>query len=108
MIRVINNSIYLTRGDTGTLHLEITDDDGKVYTPSEGDELTFTLKKDPTETTSLLQKTITNNLLEIKPEETESLDYGRYCYDIQLKKSDGTVETIIPLHIFKATKEVTF
>lgn len=108
MIRIINNSIYMTRGDSATLHLEITGVDNKAYTPSNDDAITFTLKKDPAESTPLFQKQAGTGLIHIEPGDTQNLEYGRYVYDIQLKKADGTVETIIPPHIFKILKEVTF
>nr|DAG31895.1 MAG TPA: hypothetical protein [Caudoviricetes sp.] len=109
MIRVINNSIYLTRGDSASIQLKITQvDDDTDYTPEDGDVITFSLKKDPTQSKTLLSKTLSNETLVINPEDTNNLAYGRYVYDIQLTKKDGTVQTIIPPHIFKLDKEVTF
>lgn len=49
-----------------------------------------------------------NGQIKINPEETSALDYGSYCYDVQLKKEDGTVSTVIPPAQFILTEEVTF
>lgn len=108
MIRIINNSIYMTRGDSASIHLDITDMDEKTYTPEDDDTIMFTMKKSPTESAAIFQKKVEGGIIKINPEDTQKLDYGRYVYDIQLKKADGATETIIPPHIFKIQKEVTF
>lgn len=45
MIRIINNSIYMTRGDSASIHLDITDMDEKTYTPEDDGIIMFTMKK---------------------------------------------------------------
>lgn len=60
MLKVVNNGISLTRGDTAV------------------------------------------------PRETDNLAYGTYYYDIELRRPDGFVATVIPPHILKLTEEVTF
>lgn len=106
MHRVIVNNIYITRGDTARLPLRIIDTDHE-YVPTDKDKVVFTLKKDITKSEYVLQKEIQNNVLVLNPEDTQSLDYGRYSYDVQITLEDGTVETIIPPHVFKVMEEVT-
>lgn len=45
MVTVSGNNIYMTRGDTATLNLTITNEDGSIYTPSDTDVILFTVKK---------------------------------------------------------------
>lgn len=106
MYRVIVNNIYITRGDTDRLPLRIIDTDHE-YVPTDKDKVRFTLKKDITKSGYVLQKEIQNNVLVLNPEDTKGLDYGRYSYDVQITLEDGTVETIIPPHVFKVMEEVT-
>ncbi len=106
MYRVIVNSIYITRGDTAHLPLRIIDSDHE-YIPTDQDKIVFSLKKDITKPDYVLQKEIKNNVLVLNPEDTQNLECGRYTYDVQITLEDGTVETIIPPHIFKVMSEVT-
>ena len=46
--------------------------------------------------------------IKINPEETSSLEYGTYFYDVQLRKGDGTVATVITPSPFILSEEVTF
>lgn len=58
MIRIINNSIYMTRGDSASIHLDITDMDEKTYTPEEDDIIIFTMKKKPNRKRSYLPEEV--------------------------------------------------
>lgn len=108
MLKVTNNVIYLTRGDTAVLSLSIKQDDGTEYVIENGDSILFTIKRSTKEKTVILQKAVADGKIKINPEETASLDYGSYCYDVQLKKADGTVATVITPSPFIVTEEVTF
>lgn len=116
MYYVTNNVIYLTRGDSMTLTVSITDSDGNEYTPSSSDVIRFALKRDKytlggrdfSDTAPLITKTIDPTTLElvIDPEDTADLDFGQYAYDIELTDSDGAVDTFIPPTKFYLCPEV--
>lgn len=89
MLKVVNNAIYLTRGDTAILQLSIKQDDGSDYAISDTDNVLFTIKKSTKEKTVILQKSVMDGKIKINPEETSSLEYGTYLYDVQLRKGDG-------------------
>lgn len=44
--------------------------------------------------------------LTLNPEDTKDFDFGKYVYDIQLTKEDGTVDTFITKTTIKITEEV--
>lgn len=104
-----NNMIYLTKGDTFRAVVSITNPDGSVYTPIEGDSVRFALKKSIDDS---VQPIITRNIpidtmeLVLNPEDTKNLDYGSYVYDIQLTKANGDVDTFITASKLKLTYEV--
>ena len=110
-----DNSITLTRGDTMRVQVDITID-GQEYTPVEGDTVRFALKHDKLkadktdyiDTEPLILKTIPIDtmVLEIEPEDTKSLGFGKYVYDVQITFADGTVQTFITKAPFKLTEEV--
>lgn len=86
MLNIVNNEIYITRGDSAFIQIQLFDDNGDVYTPVSGDKVFFRLKKDIFGNTLLLMKEIDiNNLtLELTPNDTSWLDFTLYRYEIEL------------------------
>ncbi|HAD77138.1 MAG TPA: hypothetical protein DCG08_03920 [Dialister sp.] len=108
MLKVVNNAISLTRGDTATFRLEIKNQDGTPYDIQAEDQVLFTIKKSTKDTDVIIQKAAINNRITIAAKETESLAYGTYYYDVELRRPDGLVATVIPPHVLRLTEEVTF
>ncbi len=106
MYKVTLDHIYMTRGDKACFRFEAFTDETE-YTPEDGDVFTFTVRKQM-QGAVLLAKTIENSKLTLLPVDTQNMECGRYCYDVQLTKADGAIETVIPPHIFKLEEEVTF
>ena len=114
MVSVDGNKITMTRGDTLRLKVGIVVD-GEEYTPELYDSVRFALKhsemnQQKTEykdSDPLINKTIPNDtlILELEPEDTKSLGFGKYDYDVQITFADGTVDTFIS-DTLKLTKEV--
>ena len=104
MVRVKNNKITMTRGDTLRLKVGMILDD-EEYTPQEGDEVRIAVKNDILNATRtdyvdaepLILVTIPNDtlILRLDPQHTKSLPFGTYAYDIQITFADGTVDTFI-------------
>lgn len=108
MFTVQNNNISLIRGDSGAFAISITDTNGNAVELTEGDALTFTLRRTPRSPTIVLQKTITGRTLTINPSDTQDMPFGSYVYDVELKRADGYTDTIIPPHEFLILEEVTY
>ncbi len=108
MFKVDNNNISIIRGDSGAFTISIADTNGSPVALTDGDVLTFTLRRTPRSPTIVLQKVIVNGELDIKPADTEGLAFGAYVYDVQLKRADGYTDTIIPPHEFCILEEVTY
>lgn len=104
-----NNVIRLTRGDTAKLTVPIENDlDNSSYVMDEQDILTFTIKKSVKDNENLVQKVVTgSNNFHIKPEDTDSLPFGKYVYDVQLTTAGGDVYTVIEPTSFEILSEVT-
>lgn len=108
-------TINLTRGDTLLVQLAITKN-GEEYTPLPGDSIRFALKNNKFNATKtdyedehpLISKVIPANtlILRLDPEDTKSLNFGEYVYDIQITFADGIVDTFITNAKFKITPEV--
>ena len=101
-----DNKIKLTRGDYACFDIEITDYDNEPYEPTIEETVTFTVKRNTNTDNILIQKTGTT--IQIEGEDTESLSYGRYYYDVQLTHADGRRDTFITPTEFILTDEVTW
>lgn len=108
MLKIDETSIYLTRGDSAAIQIHLEDKSGNPYVPVEGDEIRFALKRNYEDFRCLIQKSIPTDtlLLNLTSLETKKLDFGKYYYDIQLSRLDGTVDTFIDRAVFTITEEV--
>lgn len=112
--------ISMTRGDSLLLHVAVLLKNQEYvteYRPKEGDSVRFalkhsTLRKDKSdfedeEPLILRDIPIDTMLLELKPEDTKNLGFGKkYTYDIQITFASGHVDTFIADAPFELTKEV--
>ena len=113
--RIENQTIYLTRGDTLKVQITIYKDED-VYNPIEGDTVRFALKhpamkrdkSDFVDEEPLLVKPIPIDtlILTLDPEDTKSLGFGDYVYDIELTAETGEVDTFIANQKIVLTPEV--
>ena len=90
---VSGTMITLTRGDTFTALITITDSEGNQYVPVKGDRIRFAMKTDYEDGAPLLIKEIPIDtmILVIEPEDTKPLAFGKYVYDIELTDIGGKV-----------------
>ncbi len=104
-----DGAIRLTRGDTARLTVPITNQtNNSEYTMESGDILYFTVKKSARDDGFLFQKTSRGaNAIHIKPEDTETLSFGKYKYDVQLTTASGDVYTVIEPSTFEVMEEIT-
>ena len=80
-----------------------------------GDKIEFSIRRKP-KSERLVHITVTEfeededgaAYIEIAPEDTHSLDFGNYVYDIQLTKASGWVTTIVETSEFELKTEVTY
>ena len=105
---ISGTTITLTRGDTLSALISITDSEGNPYTPMEGDRIRFAMKSKITDENPILNIDIPIDTMEliIQPEDTKRLNFGSYVYDIQLTKANGVIDTFITKSVFKLTEEV--
>lgn len=109
MLNVVGNDIFLTRGDTARFTVTLVNMcDDKIYTPSPDDVFRFTVKKDVYDEKFVFQKISQGNpVFHITPEDTKTLDFRKYVYDIELTTNAGDVYTVVEYSDFNVTKEVT-
>lgn len=107
-VKISGTTIILTRGDTLKTKINIYDSNGEDYIPVLGDKIRFALKQSYSDEEPILIKNIPYEtcMLHLLPEDTKTLEFGKYVYDIQITLNDGTVDTFISKAILKLTEEV--
>ena len=107
MHKISGNNITLTRGDTLKVKVDLYENN-EAYTPEAGDVIRFAMKKQYSDANPILNITIPNatQILTIEPNDTKTLEFGEYKYDIEITKTDGTVDTFIAEAVFTIAPEV--
>ncbi len=105
-----DGTIRLTRGDTARLAVEVTNEQtGEPYEIKRDDTVTLTVRRSESTTDILMQKVlIGSGSFHIDPDDTKTINYGKYKYDIQINTASGDVYTVIPPSIFEIMGEVTW
>lgn len=108
-INAITNDISLTRGDTMTMKIRLTDTNGELYIPGAGDIIRFAMKKSYNDAAPLINRNAvidgSDITITIPPSATANLEFGTYRYDIQLTTGGGVVDTFVS-GAFRITEEV--
>lgn len=103
MIRVNDNNITIIRGDSGYVIVPLVevgnDGEEKPYEPKEGETLRFAMAKkygaSEDECFIIRQIDISDLKLYFYPEDTKSLKFGDYKYDLEFTNAEGYVDTIL-------------
>ncbi len=106
MVNIKGTTVYMVRGDTVDLSIEIKDQSGTIYTPSGADVVRFALKKSYNDAEPLIVKDCTSLRLVVEPDDTKALPFGVYVYDVEITKADGTVDTFISRAKWNILEEV--
>lgn len=88
MIEVSSNKIRITRGDSGTINLTIYEADGVTpYTPTANDKIFLTIKDAIDNHHIVFQKQFNNNQIALYKNDTITLNFGKYFFDVRLEDS---------------------
>jgi len=94
MLRIEDNNIYLTRGDTAVIDISLTYD-GEPYQMQEGDKLLFAMKRNVNFNYTVLSREYESQHIELYQADTNSLSFGEYDYSITYIHSGGAVDTFL-------------
>lgn len=84
MLKIENNNIFLTRGDSAAIDLTIYDENGNIYTPKQSDVIVFSVKLNVNNIELALRKTFEDLTITITKSESLKFNYGTYFYDVKL------------------------
>ena len=103
-------TMSMTRGDSESIRVRIAD-----HPFSEGHIIEMTVRKSVKKDKALYKKITEfeedgSAIINIKPEDTSDLKFGKYMYDIQWTDSHGNVKTIVKPTSgnFNITEEVSY
>lgn len=96
MLKIANNIIKLTKGDSAMFNVAITLFDGTPYELKPGDRIRMTVRRH-IGSEVLLESESTTNTITLTHEMTSKLIPGSCVYDIELKTSAGEVYTVVGL-----------
>lgn len=104
---IATKQITITRGDSGKVQFRVRFD-GIPYEMQDGDRIYFGVKKAYTDTECIVEKEYIENpfILSFDPEDTKSLDFGTYIWDMQFVSAAGYTNTFIKKKNFTVTEEV--
>lgn len=117
MVKVEDNVIYITRGDSACFNISATYEDcvgSERYEFQPGDQLMLSVKKTNKDFDEDILIQVTDTVttpskiwpLYLAPEDTKQLKFDTYYYDVQLTKEDGWVDTIVTSTKFKVGVEI--
>lgn len=94
-----NGTINMSRGDSISLTINLSDSDGNEYILQEGDRLFFSAKKKATDESYAISPILLTGekgtTLHLDASDTYDLEFGTYLYDIQLVTANGKTNTVI-------------
>ena len=96
MLKIVNDIVKLTKGDSAMFNVAIAFADGTPYELQPGDRLKMTVRR-RIGSKVLLESESTTNTITLTHDMTSKLVPGNCVYDIELKTSAGEVYTVIGL-----------
>lgn len=100
--------IHITKGDSGSLNVDLKDSDGETYIPQLGDRIIFRVADCKGAVILAKEADIEDegNLITFLPGDTADLQPRQYHYEIELITEAGDHYTIIEYAIFEIGKEI--
>lgn len=111
MLKVKNDNIWITRGDSGLIRVDVTDKEDKPIDLPEGSKVRIQVREAPDGGSLLFEGDVyaedDHYIWHVHPEDTEGHPSATYVYDAQVEYPDGDVFTFIELHKFTTVPEST-
>lgn len=99
MLYIDGDVISITKGDDAVLEITINRSDGTAYEMEPTDTLTLTVREKPCEACPVLLTSTSapgSNRIILTGDGTGAICPGRYSYDVQLNRAEGSRFTVLP------------
>ena len=97
MFKMTNNTISMVQGDSAEFKVSIAD-----YPVEAGDKIVFTVKD-----VLSVEADAVEGIVVLHPEDTRDAKPGMYWYDVEFRRHDGEIYTIVDPHIFTLIGDIT-
>ena len=103
MLVVINDVMYITRGDDEVFDADVGIKDGENFVPVDlgaTETLTLTVRETPEKTSPVIFASTSvpgSKRIVIRHADTADAEYGKYSADIQMLTADGLRKTVWPV-----------
>lgn len=94
MLKIEDNNIYLSKGDTAIIDITLTYD-GEPWEMLEGDKIIFSIKRNINFNYAVFSREYSTNQIEIFASDTETLSFGEYDYSLTYIHTSGAVDTFL-------------
>lgn len=102
MLFIDDGIISITQNDDAVLEINIQTSTGDPFVMAADDTLTMSVREIPNGNSPLLMSITTapgSNRIILRGADTRAIPSGRYSYDVQLNRANGTRFTILPDNI---------
>lgn len=99
MLYIDGDVISITKGDDAALEITINKSDGTAFEMDATDTLTLTVREKPCAACPVLLTATSapgSNRIILTGDGTGAICPGRYSYDVQLNRADGSRFTVLP------------
>lgn len=110
---ISGTTLTMTRGDTETLTVSCTDSRNQPVKFKTGDVVYFSVKENIYDENYIFQKQVLSFthdgkcIVDIESTDTNGLLFKSYIYDLQVKRGNGSVKTLVKPSTLTLTTEVT-
>lgn len=101
-----DQKIIITKGDSASFDINITDKDKKPVVIGTGDSVILSVKPSVSSATISISAEAEEGSINLLPSDTSGLNAGVYVYDIKLHKETGEVYTVVPINRFEIAETV--
>lgn len=92
MLKIKNNILYITQGDTLNLQVNLRNNDGSIYEMNNTDTLSYIIRKDKIKLLGTIKGT---NRFTISSDQMTKINPGKYQMEITLKTADDQSYTVL-------------
>ena len=112
MYKIIGSNVYITRGDSAYITVNIADNDGNKFALDTGHIVRGQVRREPNNGDLVVDADIDYSnpdkiIWHIKPENTKGIEVKEYYYDLEVDTAEGDVYTFVSGK-FVVTDEVTY
>lgn len=94
MLKIEDNNIYLTKGDTATINIDLYYD-GEPWEMQEGDKISLAIKRNVNFNNTVFSREYSTTQINLLSSDTSGLSFGDYEYSLTYIHNDENIDTFL-------------